>query len=102
MPSPVLKTSPAVKRKLRMLGMRLKTARQLRRLPMELIAARAGTTRATLHRIERGDSNVRIGTYLLVLQALGLLDEFGDIKDKRGEELLIEQLPKRVRGRARH
>lgn len=100
MPAPVLKTTPAVKRKLRTLGMRLKTARQLRRLPMELVAERAGTTRSTLYRMERGDPNVRMGSYMLALHALGLLGEFGDIKDPLGEQLIAEQLPKRVHRRA--
>lgn len=101
MPAPKLKTSPATKRELRNLGDRLRTARILRRLPMELVAERAGTTRATLYRIERGDPNVRMGTYLLVLQALGLLDGFGDVRDTLGERLGAERLPKRVRGHGR-
>lgn len=71
----------------------------LRRLPMELVAQRAGTTRSTLYRIERGDPNVRIGSYMLVLQALGLLKGFGDIEDALGDQLITEQLPKRVRSR---
>jgi len=99
MPAPKLNTTPAVKRELRDLGARLKAARVLRHLPMELIAERAGTTRSTLYRMESGDPNVRIGSYMLVLQALGLLKGFGDIEDKLGEQLAAEQLPKRVRSR---
>lgn len=99
MPAPTLNTTPAVKRELRTLGARLKEARVLRRLPMELVAERAGTTRSTLYRIERGDPNVRIGSYLLVLQALGLLKGFGDLEDKQGEQLSTELLPKRVHSR---
>lgn len=33
------------------------------------------------------------------MQALGLLKGFGDIKDPLGEQLTLEQLPKRVRDR---
>ncbi len=99
MPAPTLNTTPAVKRELRTLGARLKAARVLRRLPMELVAERAGTTRSTLYRMERGDPNVRMGSYMLVLQALGLLKGFGDIKDTLGEQLSTEQLPKRARSR---
>ena len=99
MPAPKLNISPSVKRELRTLGVRLKEARVLRRLPMELVAERAGTTRGTLHRIERGDPNVRIASYLLVLQALGLLKGIGDIQDALGEQLSAQRLPKRVRPR---
>ncbi len=99
MPAPSLNISPAVKRELRTLGARIRQARLLRRLPMELVAERAGTSRATLYRIERGDPNVRIGAYMLVLQALGLLKGFGDIEDALGEQLGAEQLPKRARSR---
>lgn len=100
MPPPTLNITPMAKRELRTLGARLKAARLLRRLPMQLIAERAGTTRSTLYRIERGDPNVRIGAYLLVLQALGLLKDFGHITDALGERLQAEQLPQRIRNRA--
>lgn len=96
MPAPTLPTTPAVKRELRALGKRLKGARLLRRIPMELVAERAGTTRQTLYRMERGDPNVRIGSYLLVLQALGLLKGFGDVEDALGDQLATEQIPKRA------
>lgn len=96
MPKPILDTTPAVRRELRTLGARIREARALRRLPMELVAERAGTTRATLYRIERGDPNVRIGSYMLALQALGLLKGFGDVKDALGERLVAERLPKRA------
>ena len=96
MPAPTLIATPAVKRELRALGARIREARALRRLPMELVAERAGTTRATLYRIERGDPNVRIGSYMLALQALGLLKGFGDVKDALGEQLAADRLPKRA------
>lgn len=96
MPIPTLNATPAVRRELRTLGARIREARALRRLPMELVAERAGTTRATLYRIERGDPNVRIGTYMLALQALGLLKGFGDVKDALGDRLVAERLPKRA------
>jgi len=99
MPAPTLLLTPAVKREMRTLGARLKESRLRRRLPMELVAERAGTTRATLYRMERGDPNVRIGAYMLVLQALGLVKGFGSFEDPLGEALSSEQLPKRVRDR---
>ena len=49
-------------------------ARRRRRLPMAVVAQRAFTSRSTLQRVEAGDTNVSIGIYAGVLQALGLLD----------------------------
>ena len=88
MPAPALNISLSVKRELRTLGASLREARLLRRLPMELVAERAGTTRSTLYRMERGDPNVRIGAYLLTLQALGLLKGFGTIEDALAETII--------------
>ena len=96
MPSKV-KTSPAVRRELRRLGSKLKEARLRRRLPQSLVAERAGISRPTLTRIERGDSSVSIGSVALTLQALGLLDDWGDLDDPVGDHLSFEQLPKSIR-----
>jgi DNA-binding phage protein len=64
---------------------------------MELIAERAGSTRSTLYRIEKGDPNVRVGSYLMVMQALGILNGFADVEDALGDRLIRESLPKRAR-----
>lgn len=95
MPAPT-KITPATKRELRNLGAKLKRARRLRRLPMDLIAERAGTTRPTLQRIEDGDPNVRIASYLMVMQALGILKELR-LEDPLDTELSDELLPLRTR-----
>ena len=65
---------------------------------MDLVAERARTSRPTLQRVEAGDPNVRISTYLMVMQALGLLDEFS-LEDPLDAELSNEQLPSRIRRR---
>ena len=91
--------SPATKRELRNLGLRLKEARIRRKLTMESVAERAGLVRDTLYKIERGDPNVRIGSYAMVMQALGLLKGLGDLEDPFGDQLSLEQLPKQVRAR---
>lgn len=96
MPASV-KTTPATRRTLRVLGQKLKRARRLRRLPMELVAERAGLTRPTLRRVEAGDQNVRMGSYLLVIQALGLLEGFADLHDPLSEELIDSHLSTRTR-----
>lgn len=64
----------AVRRALRKLGADIHDARRRRRLPMAVVAERAFTSRSTLQRVEAGDTNVSIGIYAGVLQALGLLD----------------------------
>ena len=76
MPSPHY-PSAGVRRALRKLGGDIRDARRRRRLPMAIVAERAFTTRATLQRIEEGDTSVSIGIYAAVLQALGLLESLG-------------------------
>jgi hypothetical protein len=67
---------------------------------MAVVANRAFTTRPTLQRVEAGNTNVSIGIYAAVLQALGLLGGLGEIADIRrdavGQELASANLPKRV------
>jgi transcriptional regulator with XRE-family HTH domain len=91
----------AVRRALRKLGADLHDARRRRRLPMTVVAERAFTSRKTLQRVEAGDTNVSVGIYAGVLQALGLLhglSQVADIgKDPVGQALASAGLPKRVR-----
>ena len=55
MPTPAPPVPIAIRRALQTLGADLSEARRKRRLPMEIIAARALTTRQTVSRIEKGD-----------------------------------------------
>jgi len=91
----------AVRRALRKLGADIQDARRRRKLPMAVVAERAFTSRSTLQKIEAGDTNVSIGIYAGVLQALGLLDgltQVADISnDSVGQALASADLPKRVR-----
>lgn len=86
---------------LRKLGADIHDARRRRHLPMAVVAERAFTSRSTLQRIEAGDTNVSIGIYAAVLQALGLLDDLGKVadisRDEVGQTLASASLPKRVR-----
>ena len=65
---------------------------------MAVVAERAFTSRSTLQRVEAGDSQVGIGIYASVLQALGLLDGIGGIadiaNDSVGRALASADLPK--------
>lgn len=87
------------------LGADVRDARRRRRIPMALMAERAMISRATLHRIERGDPGVALGNYARVLFVLGLekrLRELADpSRDALGLELEADRLPQRVRLRKR-
>lgn len=86
MPTPHLPTM-AVVRSLRRLGADLRIARLKRRLPMRVIAERAGISRPTLQRVERGDPGVGAGIYASVLHALGLLDDLDVVADPLRDEV---------------
>jgi transcriptional regulator with XRE-family HTH domain len=65
---------------------------------MAVVAERAFTSRSTLQRVEAGDTNVSIGIYASVLQALGLLEGLGQLagisNDPVGQALASAALPK--------
>jgi transcriptional regulator with XRE-family HTH domain len=67
---------------------------------MAVVAERAFTSRSTLQKIEAGDTNVSIGIYAAVLQALGLLDGLNQVADIRndsvGQALASAELPKHI------
>jgi transcriptional regulator with XRE-family HTH domain len=59
---------------LQQMGQQIKLARLRRQLSAELVAERAGISRATLWNIEKGSSSVAIGAYAAVLHALNGMD----------------------------
>ena len=63
---------PQMDRILSSLGENIKLARLRRRLYAEIVAERAGLSRATLTTVEQGSSSVAMGIYASVLFALGL------------------------------
>jgi transcriptional regulator with XRE-family HTH domain len=89
------------KRALDKLSADIRDARRRRRIPMALMAQRAGIGRMTLIRMERGDPAVSMGAYARVLFVLGLtarLDELADAShDATGLAVEEEHLPKRIR-----
>jgi transcriptional regulator with XRE-family HTH domain len=71
--------SPRLSRLLGGLGDRIRLARLRRKHSAEIVAQRAGITRKTLSRVERGDGAVALGIYARVLQALRLDQDLNSI-----------------------
>ena len=65
---------PSTEKILTTMGEQIKLARLRRRLSVELVAERAGISRATLWNVEKGSPSVAIGIYAAVLHALNNLD----------------------------
>lgn len=80
---------PKHRRILAAMGENIKLARLRRNLSAELVAERASISRATLCNVEKGSPSVSIGTYVMVLHALGMASEFGKIAadDELGRKL---------------
>jgi len=67
---------PKTRRILLEMGENIKLARLRRKFSTEQVAERANISRPTLSSIEKGKPTVSIGSYLLVLQVLGLEKDF--------------------------
>jgi len=66
---------PATEEILRTMGEQIKLARLRRNISVELVAERAGISRATVYNVERGSPSVAIGIYAAVLHALNNMDK---------------------------
>lgn len=66
---------PQTEKILERVGEQIKLARLRRKLSAELVAERAGISRATLWSIEKGAPSVAIGMYAAVLHALNGMDK---------------------------
>lgn len=93
-PIPVQKT-------LRKMGKDISAARRRRRITMDIMAERAGFSRITLAKIEKGDPSVSMGAYASALFVLGMVECLAQVADAVhdivGRELEEENLPKRIR-----
>ena len=65
---------PQTREILAQMGEQIRLARLRRKLSLELVAERAGISRATLISIEKGTPTVSIGSYAAVLHALNNMD----------------------------
>lgn len=63
---------PQEQQNLSELGERLKLARLRRKLSSMVVAQRAGISRTSLYKVEKGDAGATLGTYVRVLAVLGL------------------------------
>lgn len=88
---------PATVRQVEELGNRLRLARLRRRFSAATVAERAGITRSTLYRAEKGDPGVALGTYVSVLRVLGLHSDLDKVArdDDLGRKLQDLELPER-------
>ncbi len=66
---------PRTEELLKTMGEQIKLARLRRSLSSELTAERAGISRASLWKVEKGDPSVAMGIYAAVLHALNNLDK---------------------------
>lgn len=76
---------PSTQKVLESMGEQIKMARLRRNLSAELVAERAGISRATLWAVEKGAPTVAIGTYAAVLHALGGMDRDLELVAKEDE-----------------
>ena len=91
---------PKTKEILETVGEQIKMARLRRRISAELVAERAGISRATLWAVEKGSPSVSMGIYAAVLHSLNDMDK--DLlliakDDELGRKLQDLELPMRKR-----
>lgn len=82
-------------------GEHLRGWRMVLGLTAQQVSERAGISRATLHKIERGESGVSFGSVAQVLRALGLLENSVDAVDPLRSDIGRLRADKLVRRRAR-
>ena len=76
-------------------GERLRAARLRRKFSVDTVAARAGISRMTLFRAEKGEATVSLGTYLRILEVLRLEKDIALLAkdDELGRRLQDLDLP---------
>ncbi len=83
------------------IGEHLAAWRKLRKLTVQQVAERAGTTRHTVSRLEHGDLTVGLGIFLSVTRAVGIVDDVVQATDPYqtafGRARADQALPRRVR-----
>src|SRR5258707_9786498 len=94
-----------VRKALRKLGQDIRDARLRRRIPTAIMSQRVLVTRTTLHKVERGNPTVSMGTYSTALFVLGMTERLAELADARFDPLGLaleeQRLPKRIRSSSR-
>lgn len=67
--------SPRTVKYLKQVGEQIRLARLRREISIELVAERAGVSRTTVWKVEKGDPSVSMGGYAAVLYALNGMDK---------------------------
>lgn len=90
-----------VDRRLTEVGSSIRRWRLMQSLKAVEVAERAGISRSTLQKVERGDAGVSIGAVMSVMQALGQLDHVSASSDPLNTDVgrlrSDESLPDRIR-----
>lgn len=93
----------ATRQALAKLGEDIAIARKKRRISTISMAERAFISRGTLYKLERGDPSVSMGVYATVLTILGLVENLGQVADRRedllGLDIDEDHLPKKIQSR---
>ena len=82
-------------------GEAVKFARRRRRQTAADLAMRLGVSLPTFRKLERGDPSVSLGTFVMALWLLDLIENFtqavNPAQDKTGLALEMARMPKRIR-----
>ena len=91
--------SPMQQEILTTMGNQIRLARLRRKMSSNLVAYKAGISRATLWKIENGDPSVAIGFYFKVLNAINLEKSFLEVAkdDQLGRLLQDSELDSKYR-----
>lgn len=83
------------------LGLRIRAARQARRLRLEDVAEKTGLSRKTVEAVERGELSTSLGAFIAVLGCMNLADALDLVADpgldREGLALNFSVSDKRVR-----
>jgi transcriptional regulator with XRE-family HTH domain len=91
---------PQVARTLAKLGRDISLARRRRRIAAEDFAGQMGVSRATLHRLEKGDPGISLNTLTMAMFVLGRLNAVSELadptKDDVGMMITRQEAPRRI------
>lgn len=98
MPAKAPKISKKAALLLKELGEKIHAARKKQNISAAATAEAAGLSRISLHRVEKGEASVAMGSYFAVIQALGLQLELLDVNNTKPstEALLKSKIPKKI------